>query len=99
MRASTQQFYFDTPTKHFVTEASELSQGGRIDMFHRIYDDAMDVGLVLVSHRTGREATYYLHEEKRNSDRDLMVWILLPTPQTLRKMPEVAGTEIHILND
>lgn len=47
---STRQFNYQSDTKCFVTEASDLGVAVPVD---RVYDDACDVGFVLVSQVTG----------------------------------------------
>lgn len=92
---TTDQFDYDPRAKRFVAEASEI---GFCD-FHRIYDDACDVGLAIRSDRTGQTATFYLSDEKLDADGDVQVWVLKPIAECLRKQPQLAGVEVHILND
>lgn len=50
-RFSTKQFSYLEATQEFCAEASDLGD----NHLSRLYDDACDVGFVLVSHKTGRE--------------------------------------------
>lgn len=47
---STRDFSYHADTKSFVAEASDFGPGNHDGM---VYDDAADVGFVLVSHKTG----------------------------------------------
>jgi hypothetical protein len=94
MEVSTSLFSWDAERKMFVAEISDLGQGFR---FERMYPDAADIGLVLRSHKTEVTARYYVVDQ--NGDDDDFVWILKPCIETLKKHPQLAGTEIHILND
>lgn len=77
---STERFTYVPAENMFVTEASDLGLGHGID-FGRVYDDACDVGLTLVSHRTGTRVVFAIeHEERR--DGDLLYWDLRPADRS-----------------
>ena len=59
----------------FVCEASDLTRGGSLS-FGRLYDDACDVGLVLISHKTGLAHSFYLAATERDMDNDVRWWDL-----------------------
>lgn len=61
-----------------VAEASELPE------FERVWDDACDVGLTVVSHRTGTEVVYAVEEIARDSEGDILYWMLEPAKRTER---------------
>lgn len=79
----------------FVTEASGLGDF----LLGRVYDDACDVGLTLVSHRTGAKVVYALHGEKRNSEGELLYTDFLPVRESLRNNQAAAHTRVRIYND
>lgn len=83
----------------YTVEASELTEGGKTPMFGRIYDDAMDSGFLVVSTRTGKEAAFYIDRTQRDGEREVQCWILKPTPETARKIPEAANIVITVFND
>lgn len=98
MQATTKLFSYDRRTGRLVTEASNLGSAGQ-ELFHRIYQDACDEGITLISHKTGREAKFYLDQVHKDHDGDIQVWILRPTTETVRANPGLRGVTVHILND
>lgn len=55
-----------------VAEASSLPS------FGRVYDDACDEGLTVVSHHTGREVVYGVSDEVKDREGDIAYWTLIP---------------------
>lgn len=96
MHTSTKQFTYKNNT--FIAEASDLSGG---ELFHQIYPDACDAGLVLVSSVTGKESTWYVdeYEYTKDEDHELVAYHLLPTEETIRKIPSLINTKMVIFND
>ena len=86
---STRSFYYDSATQTFTAELSGL---GKDFCFGRVWDDSCDVGLTLVSSKTGREVVFAIEEERRDRDGDLSCIVLIPAN---RKSPWV----IHLFND
>jgi len=78
-----------------VCEASDIQFKG----FEPLYDDAADVGLALVNPRTGNVTRWYLSETVTIPDDGVCAWTLKPTPETLRKQPELQDYQFRILND
>lgn|SRR5574343_64848 len=97
---SSSMFRYDPKTREFFQEASTLSQGHG-SPFGRIYPDACDLGLTIVSANTGVHATYYLTQEGTDCkvDNEVVRWVLLPTPETCRDVPGACGTRVIIWND
>ena len=95
---STDRFLYSKETKTFVASISDL---GTTYVFDRIYSDAADEGLTLVSEKSGIEATYYLDHTNFSNDADheLESWELKPTTETVRKHPQLCDTTILIFND
>ena len=93
------QFDWDSAERSFSAEASMLTRGGRVPLFQRIYQDACDEGLELVSAKTGKIAKFVVEETKRDLEGDLQYWKLIPTADTKRTMPELSGVTIVIYND
>ena len=46
--------------------------------FGRVYRDACDEGLTLISRHDGREVVFYVDLTERDSDNDVLYWDLLP---------------------
>lgn len=73
---STAQFSYFGAAAQFVGEVSSTNGLGRV------YDDAADEGLTLVSARTGREVVFVVSEVHFDREGDLTHWTLRPaTPQ------------------
>ena len=66
----TGQFHYDAHTRTFTAEASDTNGLGRV------WDDAADEGLTLVSSRTGRERVFVVTDEHRDADGDVTHWTL-----------------------
>ena len=95
MQVSTKYFYWYPKEGQFRQEISSL---GKHFKFDRIYLDACDVGLTLVSEKTGSEATYYVDEEHIENG-EITHWTLYPTVETRKKYLQLARTSIVIWND
>lgn len=85
----TDRFTWVPASKTFVAEASDLGVA-----LARVYDDACDVGLTLVSHVTGTEVVCAVHHEIRDGEGELVATVLMPvgprSPLTFT---------VHVLND
>lgn len=96
------QFTYNRETKTFVAEMSDLDQGGRREPFSRVYDDACDEGLTLISDRTGEEVVFvYVDREYmgQGEDRELAAYVLTPAPESIRGKPHLSSLKIKIFND
>lgn len=91
----SERFMYSPVSKSFVTEASSL---GAFQV-SQIYDDASDVGFIMVSKRTGREAVFYLNQAHHDREGDLTHWTFKPTPETLAKYPQLREHIVIIFND
>lgn len=69
---STEKFSYHGSV--FTCEISDLGPGFQ---FGRVYDDACDEGLTLVSHRTGREVVYVVNHQQYKEG-ELVAWELIP---------------------
>lgn len=69
---STDRFTYVAAERLLVAEASDLPP------FGRVYDDACDEGLTLVSADTGREVVFGVEQIDRDREGDLVSWTLLP---------------------
>jgi hypothetical protein len=79
-----------------IVEASDL----QLRSLERLYDDAADVGLALRNPRTGNVTRWALLTEVRDPrENELLGWMLAPTPETLRKQPELKDYQLNIIND
>ena len=83
---STKQFTYVKEEGLLVAEASSLPP------FGRVYDDACDEGLTLVSHKTGREVVYVVNSigrEHMDPAGDLLYWDLVPARASESGLPTV----------
>lgn len=68
---------------------AEVSDFGRGFAFERVYDDACDEGLTVVSHHTGREVVYGVEHVERDPEGDLLFWKLRPASPRERDLPTI----------
>lgn len=80
---STERFTYSAAERLLVAEASDLPP------FGRVYDDACDEGLTLISHRTGAEVVYGVEHIERDADNDLLYWELRPASRRDAGLPTV----------
>jgi hypothetical protein len=92
---NSKSFDYCQISKTFTADISDL--GSRV--FERIYPDACDQGIVMMSYKTGVEAKFVVEKEERDRENDLTGWILVPTADTLRKIPHLNGVKVIIFND
>lgn len=67
---STRNFQYVPESNCLVTEASDLN---RLNHDSRVYDDACDVGFVMVSHKTG-ESVLFVNDGVDENDGDIAGW-------------------------
>jgi len=77
---STKEFHWDAKEKLFSVEISTLAGPlrDRKPVFGQVYDDACDEGIVLVSHKTGREVVCAVEKVDTDSEGDVAGWNLVP---------------------
>lgn len=91
---STTKFTYIPDGRTFVTEASDLGNSGAVaGLFGRVYDDACDYGLTLVSHKTGREVVCSVVETMEREG-ETLGWVLKPV-----KPAEANLFTVHVYND
>ena len=71
---STQLFGWHKDSNVLSAFASDLDHGGRSRLYDRIYNDALDVGFTLVSHKTGTEVLCYLDKIERDKEGDVVAY-------------------------
>jgi hypothetical protein len=71
---STRQFDYDH-LKHEFSGDMSSTHG-----FGRVYDDATDEGLTLVSARTGARVAFVVTAEERDAEGDVLCWKLVSVP-------------------
>lgn len=98
---STKMFSFKD--KLFTCEISTLSEGSRRPVFGRVYDDACDEGITLISERTGERIVFVVDSEDYSGsgeDREMAGWRLKPAPEGVRgNRKHLADLRMLIIND
>lgn len=89
---SSSLFSYDKSSKVFTSEMSTI--GG----FGQIYPDACDAGFTMISAKTRKEATFYVSSSERAYG-EITGWTLKPTPETLRKQPQLSNVTVRVFND
>jgi hypothetical protein len=69
---STRQLHYNPKSRRFLGDISDTHG------FGRVYNDACDEGLTLVSERTGTEVVFAVTKETRNSEGETLWWDLTP---------------------
>ena len=87
------RFTWIADSREFVAELSDL--GGS---FGRVYDDACDEGLTLVSSRhPGKPGiVFVINHEQRDADNDVLYWDLVPASLALRS---TVPFTVRVFND
>lgn len=98
MRYSSALFSYSSTKRKLVCEISDLARVG-CSCFGRIYPDACDEGIIVVSEETGQEMTFALDHIEHDRENEIVEWVLLITPESLRKFPALVGLKVVILND
>ncbi len=68
---STDRFTY-TSSGAFVAEASDFGPNARI--WGQLYNDAADIGLVLISAKSGARIAFYLDEERKDREGEITEW-------------------------
>jgi len=98
MRINTNKFFWSPASGLFSQDVSSLTRGPTENVFHRLYEDACDQGITLISDKTGQEAVYFVDSVDEEYG-EIQGWNLLPTPETVRKLPRLKNTRVLIGND
>lgn len=104
---NSNQFHFDPATKVLSQEISTLSAGSRKPVFHQVYSDACDEGITIESSETGFSIDFAVDGYDYNGqgeDREICGWKLIPTRESLRKLPPALrerskNLRVLIIND
>jgi hypothetical protein len=65
----------------------------------QVYPDALDEGICLVSHRTGRKAWFVLSQAHTDREGDLTHWTFVPSTEALRVDRRLANVRVEVFND
>lgn len=93
---STKVFHYDAANKLFSAYASDISHA--MPLFHRVWADACDEGLILISERTGLGSNWVVTSVDEDEG-DVAGWNLVPTDESVRKNAGLKGVRMLIIND
>jgi len=79
---STRQITYDPDHIMLVGEISSTNG------FGRVFDDACDEGLTVVSHRTGKSIVYAVSHIERGDD-GIAFWDLIPADRRQKHLPKL----------
>lgn len=65
-------FHYHKETNDFSQEASSLR--GNVAIMGQLYDDAADIGFVLVSEHTGQEVPFCMYQEMKSEEGEILWW-------------------------
>ena len=93
MTKSTRLFFHSKSAKTFSAEISTIGN------FQRLYTDGCDIGLELVSEKTGYISVWYISDVDKDGEGDMRFWVLYPTAESLDQFPGLRGYKMVIYND
>lgn len=96
MQFSSNDFAYNGRTGVFSADISDLSLGGKLNIWHRFWNDAADSGIDIVSARTGETVRYAITTTIRNGEGDVLGWELLPVSGSVDGAEK---TRVRIYND
>ena len=102
MQFQTSQFHWSPDLGLFSQELSSLGVRPTQNAFHQLFPDACDQGITLISEVTNKEAHYYVDKVDQTLTEDgweTHGWNLLPTSETIRRMPRLKNTRVLVNND
>jgi len=88
-------FTHNAANKTLIAEMSDLRGTG----LQRVFDDACDEGIAIFNGDTGSITVWAVHRTEESREQEILSWVLTPTPDTLRKCPQVAGYTVILFND
>ena len=92
---TTTKLTWNPATRTFSAEVSDFGHGFNFD---RVYADSCDLGVVVVSHKTGKAAKYAI-EKIVKDEGEVVSWELVPTRDAVRMNPTLRGTKVVLFND
>jgi hypothetical protein len=95
---SSDIFFFHKDTNTFSVDMSQLDEGGTSPVWEAAYNDACDEGFKMVSSKTGQSVMYVVEQIDKNADQEIQGWHLIPTAESIRRVPACKGTKILVVN-
>lgn len=94
---SAKQFHKQKSESGGLLLVAEISELG-LREFERIYPDACDEGVTVAGNRHEIAIAFYVEDADMNGD-EIGGWRLRPTPESVRRVPEVRDVRMLIIND
>lgn len=94
-KISSKFFTYTLENKTLTADASDLT--GQ-NFSSRLYDDACDVGFIMVSAITQNEVMFHF-VHKLDDGEEMYGWEFHPTIESVKKYPNVEGVKVLIFND
>lgn len=96
MQVSSDLFTVNKTEKLMIAEMSDVQT-----RWIRVYPDACDIGLEVVSRKTGHSVRFAIEKEvyDNSEDHELQHIELVPTFDSVRREPAVKGWKIILFND
>lgn len=91
---SLRQFDYNSANRTLVAEASDLGEHFRI---RRLYNDACDEGIAILSHHTNRIQKFVLSTVDKDSEGDVAGWWFVPA--IISGDPPCKVKKVLIIND
>src|SRR4051812_46227876 len=82
---------FTFKAKTFIAEASDF-RGDRF--MGQLYDDACDMGLILLNPTTMQQVPFCLTRDERDGENELIAYHFVVCPEAVRRNPALAGLKI-----
>jgi len=89
--------HFDKVSRTFSVDASQLSPQNSGHFMGQLYNDAMDVGVVLDNPHTNRSVPFFLKNVDEREG-DVIGWRFEVLGETASRHPELAGLKLLIVN-
>jgi hypothetical protein len=89
----SRQFTWSRTNRTLVSEVSSTPE-----ILRQLWNDSLDLGFGIRSHKTGQVAFFTLQEQVKNRHQDTIKWVFTPSLDSLRKQPGLDGVTIHVFN-
>jgi hypothetical protein len=90
------QFRYDSGACELTADISDFGKGFT---WGQVYPDACDAGFMIVSVVTGHVATFVVIHEERDSDGDVVKWVLKAVRQPGPRSPILDMLKVVVYND
>ncbi len=93
---NSKRFTYVPETKALVAEESDLRG---CSVWAKLYSDAADLGLAVVSDKTQATVVYVFALTEKDGEGEMVSWTFLPHTESIKNNPKCAGTKVVIFND